>query len=136
MRDLLKKMRDDGRTVFVNSHLLGELETVCDSVVILKQGIVVKHGRLDDLTRESRRFEVVTSGLLPPELLQKFTSEGISISNNKIEVEGEDPSPVQPVIDALRAAGVVICSVQQTRQSLEDLFMESVTDDYAREVAR
>ena len=58
IRDLLLQMRREGRTVFLNSHLLGEAEQVCDRVAILVQGRVVKQGRMDDLQKEGSRQEL------------------------------------------------------------------------------
>lgn len=126
MRDLLGRMREEGRTVFVNSHLLGELETVCDSVVILQDGSIVKQGTLEELTQSSRHFEIQTVNAIPSELRTQITQDGHKVDGHRILVEGTDPAPVQPIIDALRAAGLTIASIDQARQSLEDLFLETV----------
>ncbi len=58
IRNILTTLRDQGRTVFLNSHLLSELEMVCDRVAILVQGKVFSQGTIDELTRESRRYEI------------------------------------------------------------------------------
>ncbi len=58
IRQVLTRLRDQGRTVFLNSHLLSELEMVCDRVAIMVQGLVTAQGTIDDLTRESRRYEI------------------------------------------------------------------------------
>jgi uncharacterized protein YlzI (FlbEa/FlbD family) len=57
IRNILTALRDQGRTIFLNSHLLSELEMVCDRVAILVQGKVFSQGTIDELTRESRRYE-------------------------------------------------------------------------------
>ncbi len=126
MRDIMIKMRDQGRTVFINSHLLGELEMVCDNVAILNQGQVVKHGELADLTAASRRFEIHYQGDLPAELQQQFTADGFELTNQLISMPMTDALGAQPVIDALRAKQLVISELKQSRQSLEDLFIESI----------
>jgi ABC-2 type transport system ATP-binding protein len=64
IRDVLIRLRKEEKTVFLNSHLLSELEMVCDRVAILVQGRVVQQGTLDGLTAESRRYEIVIEG--PP----------------------------------------------------------------------
>jgi ABC-2 type transport system ATP-binding protein len=58
IRNILTALREQGRTVFLNSHLLSELEMVCDRVAILVQGKVYSQGTIDELTRDSRRFEI------------------------------------------------------------------------------
>lgn len=58
IRNVLFELRSRGKTVFLNSHLLSELEMVCDTVAILVQGAVSSQGTLDELTRYSRRYEI------------------------------------------------------------------------------
>lgn len=58
IRQILTTLRDQGRTVFLNSHLLSELEMVCTRVAILVQGRVSAQGSIDELTRDSRRYEI------------------------------------------------------------------------------
>jgi ABC-2 type transport system ATP-binding protein len=132
MRELLLKLRSEGRTVFVNSHLLGELETVCDSIAILKEGSVVRQGALAELTGGSCRFEIITAGPIGEEVAERFRTKGLVVEERRVEVSGGDAEPVQPVLDALRSGGSVITEVRQVRQSLEDLFLESVADESGR----
>jgi len=126
MRAVLQSMRDEGRTVFINSHLLGELEMICDSVAIMDQGEIVRQGTIEDLTKKSQRYEIRTQGDIPEELLRKLLDDGAEVSGNTISLFQNDPVPVQPVLDALRAEGVTIAEMREMRNSLEDLFMEAV----------
>ena len=131
MRDLLLKMREEGRTVFVNSHLLGELELVCDSVVILKEGEIVRQGSLEELRAGSRRTEVVVTEAIPGEMVSKLEEDGLRVSDRTVFIPGRELEPVQPVIDFLRREGLMIESVSPCHQSLEDLFLESVEEEVA-----
>jgi ABC-2 type transport system ATP-binding protein len=58
IRNVLLQLRERGKTIFLNSHLLSELEMVCDHVAILVQGVVSAQGTIEDLTRDSRRYEI------------------------------------------------------------------------------
>lgn len=58
IRLMLQQMRDEGRTVFINSHLLGELEQVCDAVAIMHKGQVVSMGSIEQLTDGMLRYEI------------------------------------------------------------------------------
>jgi ABC-2 type transport system ATP-binding protein len=58
IRDVLLRLRSEGRTVFVNSHLLSELEVISDRVAILVGGHIVKQGTLDELTINRQYFEI------------------------------------------------------------------------------
>lgn len=64
IRDVLMRLKSQGKTVFINSHLLSELEMISDRVAILVSGAVAKQGTLDDLTVSRQRYEidVVTNG--------------------------------------------------------------------------
>ena len=52
VREIIQRLKDDGKTVFFSSHELGEVETICDRVAILHQGELKREGRVDDITRE------------------------------------------------------------------------------------
>ncbi len=129
MRNLLQMMRDQGRTVFVNSHLLGELEMICDSVAIMNKGEIVRQGAITELTEKSRRYVIRTQGDVPAELLGKLKSEGADIEAETITIYQSDPAPIQPILDALRGAGVTIVEMRELRQSLEEMFMEVVANE-------
>lgn len=131
IRDVLVKLKDQGKTVFLNSHLLSELEMVCDRVAILVQGRVAQLGTIDDLTSESRRYEVVIDGSLPDGVLRPFESarsESLPSGTTQIVLPGTEASDVQPLLDDLRQRKLTIVSVRPMRESLEDLFMRAVTD--------
>jgi ABC-2 type transport system ATP-binding protein len=64
IRTVLQQMRDEGRTVFINSHLLGELEMVCDTVGIMHKGQVVSMGSIEKLTEGMLRYEIEVEGEL------------------------------------------------------------------------
>jgi ABC-2 type transport system ATP-binding protein len=138
IREVLTRMRDLGKTVFINSHLLSELEMICNRVAILVGGRVARQGRMEDLNAAKQRYEidVVPSavsigeclGNLMPAPGQLATGTGIEIDGASIRIASVDPGEIQGVLDRLRGAGVQIRRVQPVKQSLEDLYMEAVID--------
>ena len=139
IRDIVKRLRDEKRTVFINSHLLSELEMVCDRVAILVQGEVSAQGSLDHLTRDARRYEIELTDPLPAVAAGEFApmlpadllvgdAEPLTIEGRTIHVATHSPEAIQPLLSRLLARGAVIRSVRQFRPSLEDLFMQAVTD--------
>jgi ABC-2 type transport system ATP-binding protein len=58
IRDVLLRMRERGKTVFLNSHLLSELEMICDRVAILVKGHVARQGTVEELTRAQQQYEI------------------------------------------------------------------------------
>ncbi len=130
IRDVLVRLRDEGRTVFLNSHLLSELELVCSRVAILVQGEVAMQGSLDDLTSESRRYEILILGS-PPGWVKENADvrhEPVGVDRTRLVMQGAEPGPVQPIVDRLRSDGTTIVSLQPVRENLEDLFLRAVTD--------
>lgn len=127
MRDVLKLLRSQGRTVFLNSHLLGELEVVCDSVAILNQGEIVRQGSLSELTAPQNKYTIQYAEQLSAQTLQKVESiENVSLQDGKLVMEECCAEDVQALIDLLRADEVVIEELIQNKQSLEDLFLDTV----------
>lgn len=131
IRDVLTALKNQGKTIFLNSHLLSELEMVCDRVAILVQGIVAMQGTLDELTKESRRYEIVIDGAAPPEWVQSredLRAEAITPDQTKLILRSAEPADAQPIIDRLRHEQRVIHSVRPVRETLEDLFMRAIID--------
>ena len=149
IREVLLRMRDQGKTVFINSHLLSELEMICNRVAILVGGRVAQQGRIDDLNADKQRYEIdVTLPVDNPDALRTalagvFTSAKLNgpilsttmPGNIPIELEGGslrvgtvDPSKIQSLLDRLRAAGLQLRRVQLVKPSLEDLYMDAVID--------
>lgn len=126
IRRLIEAMRDEGRTVFVNSHLLGEVEQVADRVAIMSKGAIVKEGSIAELTQVENRFEVRTLGPVPPGVRERLTNEGMDVGGDVISLISADAHGVQPVIDLLRGEGVPVRGIVEVRSSLEDVFMQAV----------
>ncbi len=137
IRDVLIQLKDQGKTIFLNSHLLSELEMVCDRVAILVQGEVAQQGTIDDLTEESLRYEIVIAGPAPAwvEGDSSLREEPRSNDQTALIIKGIDPPPVQSLIDRLRGEARTILSVEPKRETLEDLFMRAVTDPTTGEVS-
>ena len=133
IRDLLLQMRREGRTVFLNSHLLGEAEQVCDRVAILVQGRVVKQGRMDDLQNEGSRQELTVRWGAASARPLPFRGMNIAPTVNadgshQYVFSDLDTAAAQPALDAARAMGGEIISLIPMRQGLEELFMKIVVD--------
>jgi len=132
IRNVLAGLRARGKTVFINSHLLSELEMVCDRVAILLGGMVSRQGTLEELALGQGFYEVQVAGAfsngdLPAELKPMVTG-----APDTLRISTTEPAEVQPVLDALRSRGIVIRRVQLIKPTLEDLFMTAVKDHQQR----
>lgn len=130
VRDLISALRQEGKTVFMCSHILSDIEVLCDRVAILKGGRLAQVGYLDELRQEVAGrdlVEVMVSGTDETTLrpyLPKGKAFGISSSPAGLRIEVTEERDVDHVIAALRKSGGKLVSVQPLRQSLEDLFMD------------
>ena len=129
IRDILVDMRDAGRSVLVNSHILSELELVCDRVGILVKGTVSMQGTIDELTRQSQRYEIEIRGSVPS-WIESYKGAAVSLDTDRslITLPTSDADAIQPALDRLRSDAIPIISVRPFRESLEDLFLRAVTN--------
>lgn len=128
IRDLILKLRDEGKTVFLSSHQLSDVEMVCDRVAILNRGKMLKLGRLDDLLHRGS-YEVVVSRLGGAVLEQLKSLEAeIEFVDSSVIVVLQDIVSANRAIDVVRSAGGEIIRVAPRRQTLEDLFMEIIKE--------
>jgi len=127
VRDLIRSLRDRGMTVFLNSHLLSEVEMVCDRVAIVDGGRVVRSGRLSDLIGGVLELRV-TVDRIDPRLLELLAAHGtvtrVEECTATLGVSDLEAAPV--VADALVRAGYRLYGLVPSHQSLEDLFLSLV----------
>jgi len=126
VRDLIASLRTQGKTVFMCSHILSDIEVLCDNVAILKAGRLAHAGSLDELrARESALIEVIVSGADAATMNQQLGSAAkVTTTASGLRIEVADEQEVDEVIAALRKAKGKLVSVQPVRQSLEALFLE------------
>jgi ABC-2 type transport system ATP-binding protein len=133
---MLLRIRAEGRTVLVNSHLLSEVEMLADRVAIINQGRTLAQGTIEELTHDSHRYEI--DAIDGPASIQTAVGEVAGVPSaaepglRTYVIPTRDPSVVQPAIDALRAAGIMLTRVERARETLEDLFVRSVVDERGR----
>jgi ABC-2 type transport system ATP-binding protein len=126
IRDLLLEQKQRGVTIFLNSHLLSEVERICDRVAILKEGRLVRQGVVEDLTRPRSVYDIEARGLRPETLARLAgAAPGLRAVEGRLELAGDLPV-LNRVIDALRADGVQIDAILPRKESLEDVFVKVV----------
>lgn len=125
VRDLIFAERDQGRTIFFSTHILGDVEAMCDRVTILREGKVVVSGSIRQLLRgEVLRTDIILAHATD-ELLAALEGEGARASRRAdvavVEVEGE--ARVRDVLERSLQAGAQVVEVTPRRETLEDLFL-------------
>jgi ABC-2 type transport system ATP-binding protein len=126
VRTLIRQLRDEGTTVFLNSHLLTEVERVCDRVAIVDQGRVLATGSLDQLLgRDHVRIRVTD---LPPGAEASFARFGPArpVDDDWLAFEGVGDADVPELVAAIVAAGGRVHAVDPGRATLEDRYFELI----------
>ncbi len=130
IRELIGELRESGTTVFMSTHILSDVEALCDNVAILRGGKLSATGKLSELlTRnaDKRTFEVIVGNIKAESIFSTISlidGAEICAKPNAIAIEVQDERDVDAVIDATRKAGGSLISVLPVKQSLEDLFVE------------
>ena len=126
VRDLIASLRAEGKTVFMCSHILSDIEVLCDSVAILKSGRLAHAGSLDELrSRETRLVEIIATDAPADALKQQLEVRAtVTTTASGVRIEVSDEQEIDAVIAALRRVNGKLISIQPVRQSLEDLFLD------------
>lgn len=130
VRELIRDLKARGATVFLNSHLLSEVEMVCDRVAVVDQGRVVATGTLDELTRGAGSVRLQISA---PDSVQSLLEPFGSVDRDEswYTVNGVDTDAIPDLVARLVQAGARVHAVEPQRQSLEDRFLELLREPSA-----
>ena len=130
IRDIILRLKAEGKTVFMNTHILSDVEMICDRVAIIVKGRIRYEGPIREfLKEEEMRSDIVLARL--PAAVGKSLSERykarVQTVGEQVEVQVRD-GQVRDVLEAALEAGAEILSVTQNRISLEHIFLEAVEE--------
>jgi ABC-2 type transport system ATP-binding protein len=130
VRELIAELREKGTTIFMSTHILSDIEALCDRVAIMRNGKLAATGKLDELltqSGETQSFEINVKNV-SAEILQNSISQiaGASVKGkaNGANIQVLDESDIEKVFQELKKVGGKLVSVQPVKQSLEELFVE------------
>ncbi len=126
IRETLRQLEEKGVTIFINSHLLQEVEVFCEEVAILRKGRLVLTGRVDELTKGKgyRLTAIEVPDLLRDELGKISTLT--TTRNGFVDFTFPDREQVNVAVDILRAGRCAIESIVPTTNTLEEVFVKAV----------
>ncbi|MCS7051084.1 MAG: ABC transporter ATP-binding protein, partial [Thermomicrobium sp.] len=133
VRDVIRRLRAEGVTVFLNSHLLSEVEAVCDRIAVVNRGRVVALGPMASLLASEIVVEL-RLGALPDGTLTALANllqiEAVQPgARTVVTARAPDETAVARAVDLLVRAGVPVYGVVPERKSLEDLFVQLVSEE-------
>ena len=125
--EIVAGLKERGKTVLLNSHLLGEIEMTCDQVAILKRGVVIRVGSMDDLLAAPSTVEMRVQNISPA-LVQALESlaRTVTVEGEEINVSIPDEAVIPDLAAAVVGSGGRLLSLIPRRESLEDLFIRVV----------
>lgn len=121
VRELLLELRAHGKTVFLSSHLLSEVELVCDRVAVLHRGRIARMGRTSELLESKEESQVVARNIAPAEFPGALAQNG---SVTLMVLAGAQ----RATLERIWALGGEVVSVNPRRRSLEDIFLEVTSE--------
>lgn len=125
VRDLILEQRRAGKTILFTSHILADVELLCDRVGIMRRGEMIHYGRLAELLRaDTRRVEVELAEVTPA-LVTELERLAVTVreDDDRWVVLAEGAEGAQPVLEAALAAGARVLGVTPHRETLEDVFV-------------
>jgi ABC-2 type transport system ATP-binding protein len=147
IRDLIERLRADGKSVFLNSHILQEVELVCDRVAIMAHGRIRAVGAIDELieryskqnqlsvTIEVAGAEAICRRMFVGPQVQSFGSAGITESNSlesnqryRVVLSLEQQAESDQWVDRIRQAGLSLLKLERHRLKLEEIFLQLVAN--------
>ena len=127
VREIIARFRAEGMTVFLNSHILAEVEQVCDRCAIINHGRVARIGTLPELLEEQLTVDLTLAEIGPR---VAAALDGIATplggDGRTLTVRMDSEEAIPPLVDRLVAAGARVYAVAPHRRTLEDVFMEAV----------
>jgi ABC-2 type transport system ATP-binding protein len=133
IRELIGGLRDKGVTVFMSTHILSDIEALCDEVAILRGGKLAASGNLNDLLTkagEQRALEISVSRVSADAIREKvefIAGASIAAKASGAVIEVLDEADVEAALAVVREAGGHLISVQPVKQSLEELFVREAS---------
>jgi ABC-2 type transport system ATP-binding protein len=127
VRDIIARFRSEGMTVFLNSHILAEVEQVCDRCAIINHGRVARMGTMAELLAEELTVDL-TLDAVGPRVWQALDGAATPVGGEgrTITIRVQDEEAIPPLIDRLVAAGAKVYAVAPHKRTLEDVFMEAI----------
>ncbi len=130
MKDAILAVRDAGKTVLLCSHLLGDVQAICDRVAIVSEGKLVKFGTVPELVGPSQRFEVY-AGDLSEAAQNAARQKGIVVEQlqERVMLKADSSEQLDAVLNFVRDNGGRTLDVKAFSETLEDVFVRSVRGD-------
>lgn len=128
IRTLIRKLSDENRTVLLSSHMLGEVEQICDRVGIIHNGKLVVESTVDELRGQSQIYVIATPEASAIQILNEMQIGEVQEKDDAIIVDA-NPSLTGDIIKKLTENNIEVNELRSIEHTLEDIFMELTEND-------
>jgi len=127
VREIMVGLRQSGKTIFLNSHLLSEVEMICDQVAVITHGRIAAAGRLDELLAGTVEVEMEIGGLTPA-VLDALSGAGrlLAVDGPWVRVALDEKEKIPVLAQAVVLAGGSLYHLESKKGTLEELFVDLV----------
>lgn len=130
IRDILIELKNKGKTIFLNSHLLSEVEMITDRVGILNKGKLLREGTVKELTEKKEEYKIAIEGdgiyTLPSEFVLKINLKKMDKDYYSFKVDSTQE--LNNALDVLRNNGIIIKEMTQQKNTLEEMFISLIKE--------
>lgn len=130
VREIIKRLKDNGKTVFLNSHLLSEVEMVCDEVAIINHGRIIAEGNLSNLLKKNTHVEMTVIDC-PINIKDKIDdiAYDIKINNNTLSFKVRSKDDIPQIAKIVIESGAKLYQLNSETSTLENLFVNLIGKD-------
>lgn len=129
LRDIVASLKDEGKTVFLSSHQLADVELICTRVAIIHRGKLLRVGSIQELVAGQRTEITVQGKELMNGTLAKLKNISPDIEEQGLStlvIQSDDTAQVSAIIDVVRGADCSVLSIVPHKRTLEEVFVETV----------
>ncbi len=130
IRDILIELKNKSKTIFLNSHLLSEVELITDRVGILNKGKLLREGTVKELTEKKEEYKISVESILSDQFFKEELNGNnfINIDQNTFSVKVSDVDELNKLIDKLRGKQILIKEIQPYKNTLEEMFISLIKE--------
>lgn len=127
VRDIMVELKNRGKTVFLNSHLLSEVEMVCDSAAIISKGNILKQGKMSELLEGNTVLDIQVEDI-NNEILNKLEKidENVTFDGRNIKMHVKENNEIHDIASLIISGGGKLYGLTPHRNSLEELFIKLI----------
>lgn len=127
VREIITKLKERGKTVLLNSHLLSEVEMVCDSVAIINKGTIIKQGKLDEILESKTILEIYAEGI-NDEIFKKLQliDKNVIFNNNTLKLSIKNKDDIPEIASLIVKNGGKLYELTPRKETLENKFISLI----------